>query len=179
MNKVKIAGAIVAGLAVMAFAGLSMIPADDGYDAGMITVCSDITKDQMKSPSSYIFNKAVISTRKANDSETESKLSETSVEAFKDLVRNGTVSYLISEIYVDYEAKNTFGTLLKNASYCRYDVMKSSSSSSYDMNKLVIESEQFMAGNLGIILAAKDSKIGKGGIMQKIDYLKLKLSGKI
>ena len=179
MKKIKIVGLSVLGLMVLSLGAIVLIPADDGYDAGMAKVCSDLTKDKMKSPRSYILDSVTISQRKPSDAETESKLSETSVEAFKDLVRKGRISYFTADIYIEYEAANSFGVLMKNTASCRYDIMKSSSSSSIEMVSYQVGGERFIGTDLAIILAAKDSRIGNGGIAQKIEYLKLYLSGKM
>lgn len=179
MKLLRKIGIVVVSLVIIAAISVAFISSDKAENAAMVGLCSDLTRDMMKSPSSYILGETVTMTRDADARETELKLTETGMNHIKKYIEDGTVKYKISDVYIDYEVKNAFGTLLKNKAYCRYDVISSGSNNSYNMTKLKVSNEEVMGSSLGIMLSAKDSKIGKSGYVEKIHYIKLWLQGKI
>lgn len=177
MKKWKILILVLVGLLLASLIAVLLVPKDNAEKAGMISVCSNITKEKMKSPSSYIIDKSAVIVRYADEAETNSKLTETAMERLRPYIEDGRMKYKIAEVYIDYEAKNSFGVLIKNSAACYYDIISSSSSNSYEMTRANISGNDFMGTDLYIMLAADDGKIGRGGFMQKFGYIKNVVTG--
>ncbi|WP_075180621.1 hypothetical protein [Pantoea sp. 1.19] len=177
MNKKKIVLFSVAALGFIALSGILLVPPEKSYDAGMVSVCSEITKDNMKSPSSYRLGKSIVVTKVLTQDEAISRLYKGSGSPLKKYINDGSLKMYLSDAYVDYEAENSFGTLIKNTAICQYQYLQPTSSPSFEMIQYHLGGKVIEGTDLLIVSGAKDHRIGKNSIIQKMRYIHYKISG--
>lgn len=177
MNKKKIALFSVASLGFIALSGILLVSPEKSYDAGMVSVCSEITKDNMKSPSSYRLGKSFVVTKTLSQNEAISRLYKGSSSPLKKYIDDGSLKMYLSDAQLDYEAENSFGTLIKNTAICQYQYLQPTSNPSFEMIQYHLGGKVIEGADLLIILGAKDHRIGKSSMLQKIKYIHYKLSG--
>jgi len=136
----------------------------------LISLCSNLTKSMMKSPSSYVFDGSSAEIRESTSAEKEDKATETSIGRLADSIKNGQIQYNIANIYIEYEAANSFNALLKNTSLCSYDVLNTKNNNSYSLMKMIVGSDTIMGTDLDMIVGSKDQNIGNVGFIDKIKY---------
>ncbi|MBH1919707.1 hypothetical protein [Serratia surfactantfaciens] len=177
MKKGKIWSVVLGAVVLVPVIVILSVPSEKAEKVSMVSVCSNLTKDRMKSPSSYILGESVVLVKEASASDIAAKFGDESKARLRRFIEGGQLQYKLAEVYIDYEAKNSFGTLLKNSAACYYDIISSDSGNSYTMARADIGGHSFSGADLGIMVGVDDGRIGRGGFMQKYEYLKTVLSG--
>ena len=162
-------GVIFAVLLASAF----MVSSDDAKRAAMVSLCSDITKDNMKSPSSYKMTSAIANLKQLTSAQVEEKVRNMHSDAMSNAVSKGLLTIRSGEVFVDFEASNPMGVSLKGLTKCDFDNFSDSWSS---LESVSIDGNQLSDSD--IIIASAGKKIGSGFI-SKSQYLIYKITGKI
>ncbi|MGB3256066.1 hypothetical protein [Buttiauxella gaviniae] len=167
---------ILIGLAVVvavSLASVFLVSSDGAKGAAMIGLCSDITKDHMKSPGSYKLSYAISTIKTLSPTEKENRIKALNSEPLANLLTKGSFEMKSGEVFLDFEARNSFGVALKGLVKCDFTSFSDTWSS---LDAVSIDGRQ--VSNTDIIIASTGAKIDSG-FSSKIKYLVYKVTGKI
>lgn len=164
---------ISVAIVIVFFVSVFLVPADDAKRAAMTSLCSQVTKDNVKSPSSYKMTSAMVSLKQLSNSEIEKKVRNMHSEAMSVAVSKGLLTIRSGEVFVDFEASNAMGVSLKGLTKCDFDNFSDSWSS---LEAVSIDGNQLSGSD--IIIASAGKKI-ESGFTSKALFLIYKVTGKI
>ena len=158
---------------VVLLASVLLVSSDDAKRAAMVSLCSDITKDNMKSPSTYKMTSAIANLKTLPSGEVEEKVRSMHSDAMSNAVSKGLLTIRNGEIFVDFEASNPMGVSLKGLTKCEFDNFSDSWSS---LEAVSIDGNQISSPE--VIIASAGKKI-ESGFSSKARFLIYKVTGMI
>ncbi|EOL8940722.1 hypothetical protein ACM91Y_002195 [Cronobacter dublinensis] len=150
-----------------------LVPQQDAQGAAMVSACDALTKNQMKSPSTYKMVDSLFEIMKVDKERTPAKLQQIDNDAISQGVTKGYFSLNEGKAFVDFEAQNSFGVPLKGTTQCNFNIYADSWASLESAT--VGDRDVSMAD---IIITSSEHKVDSG-FSSKLKYLKLKILQKI
>ncbi|WP_313758973.1 hypothetical protein [Atlantibacter hermannii] len=144
------------------------VPDTAAEKAGLIDLCSKITKESMKSPSSYKMNNASVEVMIGIPSVGARTLND---GPFKDAVLSGRIPYRMANVIIQQEAKNSFGVSLVGETFCRYSILGEAGDASYRITSVNIDGKNLSDIDITIRAGAGEYNLQKGMYLKRIKYI--------
>lgn len=120
MKKVLIATGAVLAIAALAAIAVNFVSEKEADEFYAVKLCSDMTKQMMKSPASYRMANFSYKIDEIPSYRMTEKMNNMS-DSLKESVKAGHVKYDTQEVFINYEAKNPMGVELSGSAICNFE----------------------------------------------------------
>lgn len=176
MKKIKIIIGAICAVFVITLATILLVPDVKSEQAGLIKLCSDITRGAMKSPGSYKMNSSQI---KMVIGLPELGVKDFKEEGLRNDILSGEIPYRQANVTIQQEAQNSYGVSLSGTTYCLYAILGDAGNASYRIKSVNIDNKQISDFDITLLSNAKESEAGKNNLINKLKYLEYYITDKI
>lgn len=176
VKKIKIIIGAICAVFVITLATILLVPDVKSEQAGLIKLCSDITRGAMKSPGSYKMNSSQI---KMVIGLPELGVKDFKEEGLRNDIMSGEIPYRQANVTIQQEAQNSYGVSLSGTTYCLYAILGDAGNASYRIKSVNIDNKQISDFDITLLSNAKASDAGKNNLINKLKYLEYFITGKI